>query len=299
MKYITLFLAVAFVPAFLTRQTNSPQQIADQLLSADRAFAAASSRTGLVAGLSAMFAADVVMPNPNGIAMGMDQAVEALKANPINAGASIEWTPARVAISGDGKHGFTAGFMTMHRADGTLAPLKYLAYWEWKTQGWRVVAYKRGMAKETPPSIMVSFVLPKQIVESAKDVALIERYRQSLSDAETSFSNEAQKIGTGAAFVKFGSSDAINLGGAATPTFLMGNQAIGASVGAGEPPNASQVRWGPDVKTIVAASGDFGVTIGHIFPNAPGADGKPQPGRPFFTIWRRDNPSAVWHYIAE
>ena len=142
-----------------------------------------------------------------------------------------------------------------------------------------------------------SYVLPKRIVEPAKDASLIEQHRKSLADAETAFSNEAQKIGTGAAFTKYGSSDAMNLGGPATPTFLIGNQAIGAAVGAGEPPSGSQVRWGPDVKTIVAASGDFGVTVGHIFPNAPGADGKPQPGRPFFTIWRKD--AGVWRYIAE
>jgi hypothetical protein len=162
-----------------------------------------------------------------------------------------------------------------------------------------VLAYKRGQAKDAPPSMEVSSVLPKKLVEPAKDGALIEAYRKSLADAETAFSNEAQKIGTGAAFTKYGSSDAINLGGPATPTFVIGNQAIGAAVGAGEPTAGSQVRWGPDVKTIIAASGDFGVTIGHIFPNALGADGKPQPGRPFFTIWRRDSTSAPWRYIAE
>ena len=298
MKHITLVLAVAFVPAFITRQGASPHQIADELLSADRAYAAASAKTDLITGLSAMFASDVVMPHPNGIAAGVDKAVDALKANPINAGATIEWTPARVAISGDGRHGFTAGFMKMQRADGTSAPLKYLSYWEKKPEGWRVLAYKRAQAKDAPPAMAPSYVLPKQIVEPAKNASMIEQYRKSLADAETAFSNEAQKIGTGAAFVKYGSSEAINLGGPATPTFVIGNQAIGAAVGSGEPAGGSQVRWGPDVKTIVAASGDFGVTIGHIFPNAPGADGKPQPGRPFFTIWRKDADGA-WRYIAE
>jgi ketosteroid isomerase-like protein len=286
------------ITLFVTQQNSTPQQIADELVAADRAFSAASARTDLVSGLSAMFAADVMMPHPNGIAAGHDQAVEALKANPLNTGAKIEWVPARVAISGDGRHGFTAGFMTMRRADGTSAPLKYLAYWERKAEGWRVLAYKRGQGKDTPPAMEMSYVLPKQIVAPTRDASRIEQYRKSLADAETAFSDEAQKIGTGAAFTKYGSSDAINLGGPATPTFVIGNQAIGAAVGGGEPPAGSQVRWGPDVKTIVAASGDFGVTIGHIFPNAPGADGKPQPGRPFFTIWRKD-PTGVWRYIAE
>jgi hypothetical protein len=60
-------------------------------------------------------------------------------------------TPLRAAISGDGRHGFTAGFMTLRTADGKESPLKYLAYWEKQAAGWRVVVYKRGGAKSLPP----------------------------------------------------------------------------------------------------------------------------------------------------
>lgn len=58
------------------------------------------------------------------------------------------------------------------------------------------------------------------------------------------------------------------------------------------------MSWGPDT-TIIAPSGDFGVTVGYIVQNQPGADGKIPPGRPFFTIWKRDSPSGKWLYIAE
>jgi ketosteroid isomerase-like protein len=297
-KTILSLVALLLIPSFVAAQT--PQQVADELLAADRAFSDASARTDLISGLSAMFADDVLMPNPAGIAAGKQNAINALRANPANLKARIEWTPLRAALSGDGRHGFTAGFMLMSPAAGPAVPLKYLAYWERQTAGWRVLAYKRGgAAKEMPPLTPLGNVLPAKLVEATTDASLIEQYRKSLADAETAFSDEAQKIGTGAAFVRYGSPDALNLGGPAAPTFLIGNQAIGAAVGAGEPPTGSQVRWGPDVKTIVAASGDFGVTIGHIFPNAPGADGKPQPGRPFFTIWRRDSVTAPWRYIAE
>jgi hypothetical protein len=48
---------------------------------------------------------------------------------------------------------------------------------------------------------------------------------------------------------------------------------------------------------IVASSGDLGVTIGMIHPNTPRAG---QPANfPFFTIWRRANPTAPWRYVAE
>lgn len=61
--------------------TGSPQAAVEELLAADRAFAAASARTDLVSGLAPMFAADVVMPVPGqGMAMGAAKAVEALRA---------------------------------------------------------------------------------------------------------------------------------------------------------------------------------------------------------------------------
>ena len=243
-----------------------------------------------------MFAADVAMPSPGGVVYGSQQAIETLRANPANTGAKAEWTPARVAISNDGRHGFTAGFMTMRRADGSINPAKYLAYWEKQASGWRVLAYKRTPAKTAPPAAPVSYVLPKQLTTAKRDATAIERDRESLAEAERSFSRDAQTMGTGPAFKRYGSADAINLGGPDVVTFLIGNEAIGDAVGAGQPPT-SQINWGPE-KTIIASSGDFGVTIGYIVANAPAADGQTPPRRPFFTIWRRDA-AGVWKYVAE
>ena len=298
MKKLLLLLLLVFVPTIEARQAT-PQSIVDELLAADRAFSVASARSDVVNGLSAMFADDVVLTHAGGIALGKASAVEALQQNKANAGARIEWAPLRASISGDGRHGFTAGFMTLRTADGKESPLKYLAYWEKQAAGWRVLAYKRGGAKVVPPLMPMPNVLPAQLVASAKDAAVIEQYRQSLADAETSFSADAQKMGIGPAFAKYGSPEALNLGGPDVATFVIGNDAIAKAVGGGSTAPGSPVWWGPDVKTIVAASGDFGVTIGHIFPNAPGPDGKPQPGRPFFTIWHRASPAAPWRYIAE
>lgn len=243
-----------------------------------------------------MFATDVAMPAPGGIVYGSQKAIDALKSNPANVGAKATWTPARVGLSGDGTHGFTAGFMTITRADGTVNPAKYLAYWEKQRGGWRVLAYKRTPAKAAAPSVTVIYRLPKQLM-AKHDAAASEKNRESLADVERSFSRDAQTMGIGEAFKKYGSPDAINLGGPDVPTFLTGNEAIGAAVGSGEAPNTSSVNWGPE-KTFIAASGDFGVTIGYIIRNQPGADGKIPPGQPFFTIWERDD-KGVWRYIAE
>jgi ketosteroid isomerase-like protein len=297
-KYFDVKILLSlFIALFVTEQSSTPQQIADELLAADRAFAAASAKTDLVTGISAMFASDVAMPAPAGIVYGSQKAIEALRSNPANIGATVQWTPARVGLSADGKHGFTAGYMTAKRADGTAVPAKYLAYWEKQNSGWRVLAYKRQVAKALPAAAAPSYLLPKQITAST-DPAALERSRESLADAERSFSRDAQTMGIGVAFKKYGSPDAINLGGPDALTFVMGNEAIGNQVGGDVPPNTSPVNWGPE-KTIIAGSGDFGVTIGYINRNQAGPDGKTAPGQPFFTIWRRDSLSAPWRYIAE
>ena len=68
-------------------------------------------------------------------------------------------------------------------------------------------------AKAAPPAMAVSYVLPKHLTPATNDAAAIEKHRESLADAERSFSRDAQTMGIGEAFKKYGSPDAINLGG--------------------------------------------------------------------------------------
>ena len=298
-------LLTALITLFVTQSSQTPQQVADELLAADRAFSAAAAKTDLITGISAMFAADVAMPAPGAVAYGSQKAIDALKANPANAGATAVWTPARVAISGDGLHGFTAGFMTIKRADGAINPAKYLAYWEKQTDGWRVRVYKRAASKQPAPEVKVTYLLPARIAPATASAEKFDRDLATLMNAEKFFAAEAQQIGLGPAFKKYGSRDAINLGGPGVPGFTWGNDAIASLVSEGEPATGSSVKWGPE-KAIIAASGDFGVTIGYITANQPGPDpstssgqsGRTPPAQPFFTIWRKDADGA-WRYIAE
>lgn len=288
-------IAALFVTLFIT-QSSAPHRVADELLAADRAFSVASGKTDLVSGLSAMFAPEIVMMAPTGVVAGAQPAIDVLKSNPANANARVEWTPARVGVSADGTHGFTAGYMTLTRPDGATTPAKYLAYWEKQQNGWRVLAYKRQVAKMLPQTSPATYVLPEQMLKP--DAAAIEQHRESLAEAERSFSREAQVIGLGPAFKKYGSAEALNLGGPDAPTFVIGNDAISEIVGGGAPPNTSPVTWGPE-KTIIAPGGDFGVTIGYITRNQAGPDGKIPPPSPFFTIWQRASLASPWRYIAE
>ena len=290
---LIVIAAASFVTA--AAQSNTPRALADELLAADKAFAAAASQREIIPALTAMFAADVIATIGPNIVAGSAKVAEVLKTNPLNTKGRIEWTPVRVGLSGDGAHGFTAGFMTVTRADGSTQPLKYLSYWAKQKEGWRVLVYKRAIAKQPAPPRAVTYVLPKQIMPPS---AALEPDRKSLADAERSFSRDAQTIGLTAAFKKYGDPQAINLGSADVAGFLVGNEQIGEGVGSGSPTNSSPLHWGPD-QTIIAGSGDFGVTIGYLVPNQPRADGKPAPRIPFFTIWKRDSPNGKWLYIAE
>jgi ketosteroid isomerase-like protein len=275
----------------------SPQAAVDELLAADRAFSSASAKSDVVSGLGAMFADEVVVPLPTGgFAEGRTAAIAALRANAENLTSRAEWTPVRAGISADGLHCFTAGFMTLHRPDGTTMALKYLAYWVKQAGAWRAAAYKRTRGAATPPLELMASTLPAQMVEPSSDTGAIARHNESLAAAERAFSSDAQKIGLGPAFAQYGSADAINLGGPSDSGLIVGNEAIAKSVGDGGPATGSAVSWGPD-RVIVASSGDLGVSIGVIKRNAPVAN---QPGAfPFFTIWRRPSPAAPWRYIAE
>ena len=288
---LILGLLCALLPA---QPAPDPQQALKELLDADRAFSTQGAGLLVIESIPRMFAADVIVPAPgNRFADGRDNAIEAMRANPDNLTAKATWAPVRGGISADGQHGFTFGFMTLTRADGSTLPLKYLAYWIKGKDGWRVAAYKRrqraaGDVSTAPmaPSLPARIV-PKTTQASADVV-------ESLKRAEAEFSATAQKIGIGEAFTQFGHADAMNMGGPDAAGFVIGSPEIGRSVGAGSAPGTSPVVWGAD-RAIVSPAGDLGITFGMIRSKE-----KPDaPGNPFFTIWRRADPSQPWKYIAE
>ena len=285
--------------AALPTDARSPRAVAEELLAADRAFSTVSAKTLLVSGLSAQFDDDVIMTVPGGFARGKVAAVAALAAHPDSADAHIAWTPVRAGISADGRHGFTFGTMVLTRADDSEVPLKYLAYWRRGPSGWRVIVYKRTRrpADAGAAPAMMAPALPLRLVVAEVGAATRATYAQSLTRVEREFSDQAQVIGLGAAFERYGRSDAINLGGADVADFLVGPKTIARHVAAGQPAGGSTVSWAAD-EVIVADSGDLGVTIGMIRRNAAAA-GEGAAPVPFFTIWRRNSPGQLWAYIAE
>ncbi len=278
----------------------SPRAAAEALLAADRAFSAVSATVDAVTGLTAMFTPDVIMPGPPGrLYRGLPEVTAALRGQPDTAAGRVEWTPVGVGLSADGEHGFTFGFMTLRRQDAPALPLKYMAYWIKGNAGWRVAGYKRARRPEGEVAATpVAPLLPKTLVAPRREPGRLESLRQSLRQAERAFSDEAQHVGLAAAFTKWGSPAAVNMGGPDRPGFVIGNAAIGAAVGGGGPTTSSPVEWSTDV-AIVASSGDLGISFGHIRPTGrPAAEAQPT-GQPFFTIWHRANETSPWRYVAE
>ncbi len=281
--------------------SEDPAQVVETLLVADRTFAAVSAEVDLVSGLTAMFDEDVIMATADQhFTRGKAAARAALDATAENRESRVSWTAVRAGVSADGTHGFTFGYMTLTRPDGTIAPGKYLAYWVKRPGGWRVAVYRRGPRPEGDvPAGMMPPAAPPRMVAPTADEATVERFRAELERAERAFSDEAQVIGLGAAFAKHGSPDAVNLGGPADVAFVVGPEAIARSVSANQPESGgSTVSWAPE-HVLVASSGDLGVTIGSITRNPGPSQVTAGAAIPFFTIWRRGGPGEPWRYVAE
>ncbi len=290
---------IVFAIAAFSSNGHAQQRTAlgavQELLDADRAFAAAAEQRSVVDALMPMFAPEVSMQTPSGFVNGRDSVLAALHRNRANIAGRVRWTPVRGGVSADGTHGFTFGYMTLERADTAAVQLKYMSYWVRGASGWRVVAYKRGVSPSGTPEIReLAPSLPVTWHATLTNAATAAR---DLADAERAFSVLASEVGLREAFRRTGAPDAVNMGGGRSPSFVVGPDAIGAGVGEGEPPGGSALSWGSD-RVIVAPSGDLGVSIGTIV--APGRNaGDAKLRIPFFTIWRRDSATEPWRYIAE
>jgi ketosteroid isomerase-like protein len=275
----------------------APRTAVRELIAADRAFAQASAETDLVTGLTRMFSPDVVMLAPTGVVRGAAEAETALRKNPDNPRSRAQWTPIRGGVSADGEQGFTYGYMTMTRADGSVLPGKYVAYWRRTPMGWRVAAYKRApraagsvTLDERPPAVPPAGTRANAL-ESA-------RYAAELQQVEREFSRDAQS-GFGAASRKYAAPDAAHMGGPDHASFLFGPEEIARPVDGAPRPGVTTTWEAADA--MAAASGDLGVTIGTITTVVAATDSTESRRNdvPYFTVWRRDGPGAPWQFIVE
>jgi len=286
--FCALALAAPLAPAAAKPVHATTAQAAYQaLLAADRGWSEKARDKDLVSAIAAMMDQQAVMVSggASDLIRGPEAIRARLAAKPENLTSAVEWEPVGGGISADGTHGFTYGSMTVRPKDGVPQPLKYLAYWVKRPDGWRVFGYKRlGMreaATLTPAGPIVG-----------RGARRTDDAGATLKASEGAFSDEAQKIGLRAAFQKWGRPDSINLG--SPEGIAVGGQAIGELVGPPEP--VSSVTWAAD-EVMVAPSGDMGLSYGLLHVN------QPKPGGPtvipFFTVWARPAPGDPWRYVAE
>jgi ketosteroid isomerase-like protein len=293
--------AIAFVLSFPSiaapvKQRPTPAQVADGLMAADRAFAAAAASRSATDAVAAMITDDVVLfavPVAN-LARNREEAVEVLRTAFGPDEGRLGWAPVRAGISADGTQGFTYGFMDRAVAGKPPALGKYVAYWTRRPEGWRVAALKLVPRPEgavstavRPPALPTKLTAPGPADRAA-------RYRAEIDHRERAFSDYAQVSSLGAAFRRYGGKDAMNVG--AEADFTYGNDAIAEAQG-GDAPAPSPLRWAPD-GVIAASSGDLGITYGYLVRNGP-----TPPGRlariPWITVWRRQSTKDPWLYVAE
>jgi len=284
-----LFLALLFVAAPAAAKSS-----VDDLLAADRAFAAEAAKLDPVRGITAMLDEEVAMPLPGkGILAGKAAVADAFRASPAFKDGHVTWAPVRGGISADGTQGFTYGFLSVGSGDEARRNRKYLSYWVKRPAGWRVVAFRQTprAAGEVSTAIFPP-ALPGFAAKARSEAKLSAANQASLAATEKAFSDRAQVVGLKKAFAEFGRADAMNMYAGAG--FAYGLDAVVANFKEEGP---AKIHWGTE-KSFVASSGDLGVSIGMIRPNAPPKAGEPE-GFPFFTVWKRDNPGGPWRYIAE
>jgi hypothetical protein len=281
------------------REITDPQEAVDSLLAADRAYSVAGKSLDVSTALVNSFVSNVVLQGQGGLVRGRDSASRAMEAVPGNAGSRLTWTPIRGGVSSDLQHGFTVGYTTLTRPDGTTQPGKYVAYWVRGEGGWRIAAYKRVPRASGDVSIaLLPASLPTKGLPRG-DESAVQRWADELSLAEHAFSRDATPMGLGPAFAKWGAEDAVNTGGGRSAEFVRGPQAIAKSVSEGWTPGSS-ITWAPE-QVLVSTTGDLGITFGTIKVTTPAGADRAESTRefPFFTIWKRAWPTDPWRYVAE
>lgn len=268
------------------------------LLAADRAFSAASASTDLISGITGMLSDSVTMVALGELFHGVPAARDALGRNADNAKSTFTWTPIQGDVSTDGMAGYTMGFTTWKRPDGTDVPGKYVAYWTKERGAWKVLVYKRTARGAGDVSLTEEAAPAKSLVKNSNYSSTDSlRFAKELDAAERAFSDTASVIGLGNAFTKNAAVDGHHVGSATDADFRRGPADIGAGISAGGEPPLGTLTWKPD-RVHVAKSGDLGITYGYISIAAP-APGGPARRVSYLTVWKRNAVTDPWKLAIE
>jgi ketosteroid isomerase-like protein len=286
----------SFAGASLLMPSSEAEAAHDELLRADIARADSVARRGFAEGLASNFASDVLyLRGGLPILRGALAARAVMSAESLGTNATARWQPVRAETSGDHKSGYTYGY-AIYGVAQTGAPAlrvdRYIAFWRKEAVGWRIAGYAETYG--SPPPTMA---LPDVAADSVVADVPLSRQRgalEAIRGADTDFSRDATKFGTGEAFGRYAAQDAQMFSGPGE--FITGPRAISESFG--PPGEKSSLVWHP-VEGEIAKSGDLGFTVGNAVFNGEREDGAPIVRySKYLTVWKRQRDGS-WRYVVD
>ena len=286
----------SFAGAALLAPSSDAEAAHDELLRADLGRADSVGRMGFTDGLTSNFANDVIyLRGGLPILRGKPAARAVLSAESLGTNASVRWQPVRAEASSDHKSGYTYGYAIYGVGQAGAPSLRvdrYIAFWRKESAGWRIAGYAETYG--SPPPAMT---LPATAADSVLADVPMPRQRgalEAIRAADTDFSRDATKFGTGEAFGRYAAQDAQIFSGPGE--FITGPAAITESFG--PPGGKSTLVWHP-VDGEISLSGDLGFTVGNAVFNGEREDGAAIVRySKYLTVWKRQRDGS-WRYVVD
>jgi ketosteroid isomerase-like protein len=268
----------------------------DGLLHADLARSDSVARLGLADGFASNFSSTVVyLRHGLPIVRGREAARAIVRAETSPSTVAVRWQPVRAEASRDGKSGYTYGY-TIFSASQPGAPSiqvdRYIAFWRREPAGWRIAGYAEtyGAPPATPalPAEAAAAVLRDEPMTPASGAL------DAIRVADTEFSRDATRFGTGEAFGRYAAEDAQIF--SAPGEFITGPGAIRQSFG--PPTRQSAAAWHP-VFGEISEAGDLGFTVGNAVFTSQRENATPVVRHSkYLTVWKKQR-DGTWRYVVD
>jgi ketosteroid isomerase-like protein len=286
----------AFTNTTVLAPSSESEAAHDELLRADLSRADSAARLGVAGGLSAVLTDDVIyLRGGLPLLRGRSVARMVLASDTSLSRATVRWQPVRVEVSRDGKNGYSYGyavFASPKQETPAVRVDRYLAFWRRVGEHWKISGYAETYG--TPPALVTAS--DAILAGMLADVAMSQRTGplDAIRSADTKFSQEASRIGAGAAFGQFAAPDAQIFSGPGE--FVTGPDAIAQSFG---PPNGrSSLVWHP-VEGEMSSSGDLGFTVGNAVFTDQREGGEPLVRySKYLTVWKKQR-DGTWKYVVD
>lgn len=285
----------SFAGAALLAPLSPAEEAHDALLRADLARGDSVARHGYSEGFASVFARDVVYLRGGLPAVsGREAAYAVVAAESLGARPVVRWQPVRAEASADGRSGYSYGYTIYSAASGSAPTLRidrYIAFWRREPEGWRIAGYAETYG--VPPAALA---LPPAAESSTLPDVPMPRARGALDAvraADTDFSRDAQRVGTGEAFGRYAADDAQIFSGPGE--FISGPRAITQSFGT---PTKTGLMWHP-ITGQVSEAGDLGFTVGYAMYTGQREDGAPVTTySKYLTVWKKQRDGS-WRYVVD